>query len=207
MKQLVMLAGCAVVLSGLAGCQKPAQTTPPIAPAPPRGGVEVIIEGGGEFPQFLVGRWKADDYRWEFVFEPNGTISSMVLNMGGVEIIPGQTRTVPTRGGGEAIFEPGLWTVQYSPQNRELTVEIIMDHIHFEMGPQLLEGTRTDMFAGEVSEDGKIWRGDWFNFPDYIAHTSTGPKRLTISQEEESYIGIIIFRKIEEEDQLPGSAQ
>ena len=172
----------------------------------PGGRVEVVIKGDGEFPEFLVGRWKADDYRWEFVFEPNGMISSMVLEMG-VEIIPGQTRTAPTRGGGEAIFEPGLWTVQYDPEFRELTVEIVMDNIHFEMGPRLLEGIRTDMFVGEVSEDGKIWRGDWFNFPDYIAHTSTGPKRLTISQEEESYIGIITFRKIEEENQLPGSAQ
>ncbi len=172
-----------------------------------KNGVKVIIEGGGEFPQSLVGRWKADDYYWQFVFEPNGTISSMVFNMGATEVIPGRTATFPTKGGGEATFKPGPWTVRYNPQFRELTVEIIMDYIHFEMGPGLLEGKRKDVFIGEVSEDSKVWRADLFNFPDYIAYTSTGPKRLTISQEAESYTGIITFRKIEEENQLPGSIQ
>jgi hypothetical protein len=41
--------------------------------------VEVAVEGGGQFPEFLTGKWKADEGGWEFVFEPNGTISSAVI--------------------------------------------------------------------------------------------------------------------------------
>jgi hypothetical protein len=186
MKWLIALFGCVFLLFG--GCQEPGRN---------KSRVEVIIEGSEEFPDFLVGRWKANDYGWEFVFEPDGMISSAVISMGEVEIIPGQTTTLPTRGGGKAIFKPGLWTVQYSPLSRELAVEIVMDYIHFEMGPSLLEGKRTDMLVGEVSEDGKTWRADWFSLPDYMAY-ATETKRLTVSPEE-SFIETITFEKLEEQ--------
>ena len=180
--------GCVIVLFALTGCQGLGREN--------KRAVEVIIEDGGQFPQSLSGRWKADDYLWQFVFEPDGTISSMVFNMGEVEIIPGRTTTVPTRGGGEAIFKPGLWTVQYAPEFRDLTVEIVMDYIHFEMGPNLLEGKAKDVFIGEVSQDGKTWRADWFGFPDYMAYTSQ-TKRLTVTPEE-SFIGTLTFEKLQE---------
>jgi len=35
--------------------------------------VEVVIDGDGRFPGFLVGRWRADKGGWEIVFEPDGT--------------------------------------------------------------------------------------------------------------------------------------
>jgi hypothetical protein len=194
MKRLIVLFGCVFLLFG--GCQEPGRK---------KNAVEVIIKDGGEFPQFLVGKWKADNYAWEFVFEPDGTISSMVLNMGEVEMIPGQTATIPTRGGGKGIFKPGPWTVQYSSKSRELAVEIVIDYIHFEMGPHLLEGKRTDVFIGEVSEDGKTWRADWFNFPDYMAY-ATETKRLT-ADPEESFINTITFEKLEEQKQLPSLSQ
>lgn len=186
MKRLLVLLGCVVLL--LSGCQGFSRDK--------KKPVEVIIEDGGEFPQFLVGRWKNDKYRWQFVFEPDGVISSAVINMGEVEIIPGQTTTLPTRGGGKAIFKPGLWMVQYDPQFRDLTVEIVMDYIHFEMGPDLLEGKAKDVFIGEVSQDGKTWRADWFSIPDYMAYTSQ-TKRLTATPEE-SFIGTITFEKLQE---------
>jgi hypothetical protein len=194
MKRLIVLFGCVFLLFG--GCQGLSRN---------KSGVEVIIEGGGEFPASMVGRWKGDDYHWEFVFERDGTISSMIFNMGAVEIIPGRTTTIPTKGGGKAIFKPGPCTVQYSPSSRELAVEIVMDYIHFEMGPDLLEGKRTDMLVGEVSEDGEVWRADWFSIPDYTAH-ATETKRLTIDPEE-SLIGTITFEKLEEQEQLPSSTQ
>ena len=187
-KKVLVLVLLAYSLSVITGCQELSRDK--------KKAVEVIIEGGGEFPQFLVGRWKTDKYRWQFVFEPDGTISSAVLNMGGIEIIPGQTTTLPTRGGGEAIFKPGLWMVQYDPQFRELTVEIVMDYIHFEMGPSLLEGKAKDVFIGEVSQDGKTWRADWFGFPDYMAYTSQ-TKRLTVTPEE-SFLGTLTFEKLQE---------
>jgi hypothetical protein len=195
MKQSIVLFGCVFLLLG-GGCQEHNRN---------KSGVEVIIEGGGEFPQFLVGRWKNDYYAWEFVFEPNGTISSAVISMGEVEIIPGQSKTVPTISGGKAIFKPGLWTVQYDPELRELTVEIVMNYIHIEMGQDLLEGKITDTLAGEVSEDGKTWQADWFSFPDFMAYT-TETKRLTVTPEE-SFVGTITFEKLEEQKQLPSSTE
>lgn len=191
MKQLVVLVVCWVLLLELIGCQNPARTA-----ASPVSGVEVIIEGGGEFPEFLIGRWRGNRGAWEFVFEPDGTISSAVVGPGEVRIVPGHSKTVPMKMGGKGIYEPGLWTVQYSPLSRELTVEVVMDYVHLEMGPNLLEGKRTDVFAGEVSEDGRTWRAEWFSLPDYIAYTPE-PKRLTY-EPDESFVGAIIFEKIEE---------
>ena len=87
MKQLVVFAGFAVLLLGLWGCQNA------------HSGVEVIIEGGGEFPEFLVGVWKADKNGWEFVFEPDGSISSAVISFGRVRMKPGEVTTVPMKMG------------------------------------------------------------------------------------------------------------
>jgi hypothetical protein len=187
MKQLSVLFGCVIVLFALTGCQEFCRN---------KSGVEVIIEGGGQFPQFLVGKWKADDYGWQFVFEPNGTIVSAVIGMGEAEIIPGQTATFPTISGGKAVFKPGLWTVQYDPQFRELTVEILMDYIHFEIGKDLLEGKSKDLFIGKVSQDGNFWRADWFSFPDYMAYASQ-TKRLTVTAEQ-SFAGTLTFKKLQE---------
>ena len=162
MKQLVVLAGCVVVLSGLSGCRKPAQTTPPVS------GVEVIIDGGGEFPEFLVGIWKADKHGWEIVFEPDGTISSVVISLGRVRIKPGQVTEVPMEPGGRGVFEAGQWTVQYSPDDRELAVEIVVDDFHIDMGSRGLKGHGSDWFVGPVSEDWQMWQVEWFTFPEYI---------------------------------------
>jgi hypothetical protein len=187
MNKILVLLGCAVLL--FSGCQEFSRN---------KNAVEVIIEDGSQFPQFLVGRWKANAHGWQFVFEPNGTISSAVISMGEVEIIPGQTATFPTRGGGEAVFKPGLWTVQYDPQFRELTVEVVFDYIHFEMGPDLLEGKSRDVFVGEVSQDGKTWQADWVSFPDYMAYASQ-TRRLTTTPEESLAGAVTItFEKLQQ---------
>lgn len=189
MKQrFFVLLGLVFALSILTGCEGWSRN---------KSGVEVIIEGGGEFPQSLAGRWKANESGWEFVFEPDGRISSAVISMGRTEIIPGQSKTVQMKMGGKGIYEPGLWTVRYYPLSRELLVEIVMDYIHLEFGPSLLEGKRTDVLWGEVSEDGKIWRAEWFNFPDYIAYTPE-PKRLTNVDPDDAFVKTLIFEKFEE---------
>jgi len=187
MKQLLVLAGC-VLLLGLSGCQKAGRAGK---------GVEVVIEDGGRFPEFLVGRWKANRIAWEFVFEPDGAISSAVVGPGHVEMVPGEPVTFPAKNGGENVYEPGLWTVQYSPVNRELAVEIVMDHIHMEKGPIVIEGKSKDMFVGEVSEDGRTWQTDWFSFPDHTFYTPE-PRRITFDPNK-SLLGTIIFKKFEEQ--------
>ena len=196
MKQAFSVMFClASVLLILMGCGETANRT---LNSEGESSVEVIIEGGGKFPKYLAGRWKAEDHGWEFVFEPDGTISSAVIGLGHADIIPGQTRTIPTRGeGGDAIFTPGLWAVHYSPANRELTLEIVMDHIHFPMGKSLLEGKSKDVFIGEVSKNSKFWQAEWYGMPDYIAYVPE-PRRMT-KDPNEIYPVFLTFEKIEGE--------
>jgi hypothetical protein len=134
-------------------------------------GVEVIIDGDGQFPDFLVGKWKAEAGVWEIVFEPDGAISSAVVSIGRVRLKPGQVTTVPMQLGGKGVFEPGLWTVQYSQEQRQLIVEIAIERFHVELGDSVLKGRTRDFFIGSVSGDGQSWWADRFSYPEYIADT------------------------------------
>lgn len=192
MKQLLVLFGCAVVLLVLAGCQGPVG-----GPAPRSGVVEVIVEGGGEFPESLSGRWKDEKRGWEFVFEPDGTISSAVIDSGFIEVIPSeQVATIPMRMGGKAVYKLGRWTVQYSPGSRELAVEVVVDDFHIDMGRNALEGHSTDWFIGPVSEDLQTWQAEWHSFPKYIALTPE-PGELAVDPNENPR-EILTFKKTDD---------
>ena len=168
MRWLLVLAGCAV-LAALVGCHSGGGD---------KSGVEVIIEGGGEFPEMLAGGWK-NRGGWEIVFARDGKISSAVVIIGKVRIEPGRTTVVPMKMGGEGTYEPGLWTVQYTPSTRELMVEIVVERINLEMGDGVLAGNLRDVFAGEVSEDYSQWRATWISFPEYVAYTPE-PRELPV---------------------------
>jgi len=162
MKQLLVLAGCAVILSGLTGCQK-ANT-----------GVNVVIEGGGKFPKSLAGTWKDDKYDWEFVFRPDGTISSAVIDAGKIRVNPvRKTATASLEGWGDAVYELGPWTVQYSPANRELAVQVVVEHYYIKMDEEgrAMKGHSTDWFIGPVSADSKTWEADWYTWRKTILLT------------------------------------
>ena len=131
----------------------------------------VIVEGGGEFPSLLAGRWTAQEHGWEFEFEPGGRLSSAIISLGRVRVVPGQTTTVPTRSGDQAVFTPGPWTVHYVPSTKELTVRITMDHMRVEMAGNLVEGSSTDVFVGPVDTLGRTWQTQWTTFTRYVAHT------------------------------------
>jgi hypothetical protein len=133
--------------------------------------VQAIVEGGGAFPGSLAGRWKAQQHGWEFEFEPDGRISSAVISLGRVRVVPGKTTTMPTRSGDQAVFTPGRWTVLYTPSTRELTVKITMDHVRVEMAGNIVEGTSTDTFVGPIAATGRTWQAQWTTFTQYVAHT------------------------------------
>lgn len=133
--------------------------------------VTVVIEGGGRFPASLAGRWKADQHGWEILFTESGSIASAVISMGRVPVRPGQKATVPTRSGGQGVFDPGLWTVHYAPSTKQLTVRIVMDYVRVEMGGNTLEGKSTDVFAGTVSGAEGTWQAQWTTFTNYTATT------------------------------------
>ncbi|MHC4658282.1 MAG: hypothetical protein ACYS83_03775 [Planctomycetota bacterium] len=182
MKQLLLLVGCAVILSAFAGCQTP------------NSGVDVVIEGGGPFPKSLAGTWKADEHGWEFVFEPDGTISSAVIDNGMVRVTPSETvATIPLKDGGKGTYKLGEWTVRYSPGDRELAVEVVVDHFHLDMKTFGLKGHSTDWFVGPVAADSETWKAERFTFPKYIALTPE-PSELPVDPNHNP-VATMVFRK------------
>jgi hypothetical protein len=168
MKHIVAASLCLVSLVALTGCQSSSGAA--------SSALSVQIEGQGQFPLAIAGRWKADRDGWEFEFAPDGRILSAVLSLGRVKIEPGKAVTVPTKGGGEGVFEPGDWTVHYVPGDGELTVKIGMDHVRVEMGGNTLEGAATDTFTGIISPADGVWQVNWTTLSDYTVHTPEGLK-------------------------------
>ena len=156
----------ALLICGLAtamtGCRQPLERQP--------SSVQVVVDGG-EFPASLAGRWQAEQHGWEFVLEPGGRISSAVISLGRVRVVPGRTTTVPTKSGSQAVFTPGAWIVHYVPATRELTVRITMAHVRVEMAGNIVEGSSTDVFEGPVSPAGDTWQVQWTTFTKYTGHT------------------------------------
>ncbi|HIJ71953.1 MAG TPA: hypothetical protein HPP87_11415 [Planctomycetes bacterium] len=182
MKRLVFISLTFLIV--LSACQETGQyvKTP--------GNLEVVVEDGAEFPEFLVGKWEADKDGWAFIFEPDGKIFVARISMGRTEIVPGKVKILPTHGGGQATYVPGDWSVIYSPAYRELTVDLVMNFVRVEMGDQALQGKERNIISGTVSEDGKLWRTVVSNFPEYEGF----PNR----PEDLPYLREVNFVKVEE---------
>ena len=189
MKQIVPLLLCSLSVFSHSGCHSPAESPP---------AVEVIIDGDGQFPDFLVGTWKADSGGWEIVFEPNGTISSAVVSLGRVRMKPGQVTTVPMKLEGKGVFEAGPWAVQYSPEQRELVVEIAIASFRVELGDSVVKGRTLNIFAGSISADGRSWWANRFSFPEYVADTKKyRDHKLTVEANDNPPEGLL-FQKVSE---------
>ena len=189
MKLSAAIITCCLVLSLLSGCQDPGR------------GVEVIITGDGQFPDELVGKWVDEKEDWEFVFEPDGRISTSVIALGKVRIVPGEVTRFPTRFGGKGIFEPGLWTVTYHPESRELAVEVVIEHFLQDVGNQSIEGSTPELLVGPVSADGSRWDVDLFTSGKMEALIYDGwtliERKELFSFDEPSFRGTLIFTKEE----------
>ena len=140
-------------------------------------GVEVNIGGDGGCPQELAGVWKTG--AWEIVFEADGSISSVVLPLGRTRMVPKEPTMIPMKLGGKGVYEPGVWSVDYMPQSRELTVEIVVKRFYLEMGDNMLKGKLRYLLSGQVSEDYKVWYCTTVSFPKYTAYTPE-PKELPV---------------------------
>jgi hypothetical protein len=162
MRQFTFLITCIFFAGVSAGCRSTANV---------QDGVEVTVDGGGRFPAFLVGTWKAEQGGWEFTFEPDGEISAATVSIGRAKLRPGRTTIVPMQMGGRGVYKPGPWSVQYSPKQRQLIVEIAIEHFRVTLGDDVIEGRTRDFFVGSVSTDGKSWWADRLSFPEYTVNT------------------------------------
>jgi len=158
--------------------------------------VQVNIIGNDPFPPPLVGRWKDQQKSWEFVFETDGAISSVVSPpLGWATIVPGKTTIIPMKMGGKGVLQPGQWTLQYDPDTRELSVEVIVEKLHKEVGGGILEGSIRDIFIGRISDDYKQWQATWISFPKYVAYI---PERHELPVDPNDTITELLFEKVTE---------
>jgi hypothetical protein len=189
MKWIAPLLLCCLSILSCSGCHSSAESPP---------AVEVVIDGDGQFPDSLVGTWRADSGGWEIVFEPDGTISSAVVSLGRVRMKPGQVTTVPMKLGGKGVFEAGPWAVQYSPEQRQLVVEIAIASFRVELGDSAVKGRTLNIFAGSVSADSRMWWANRFSFPEYVADTKKYRDfRLTVDPND-NRPEELLFRKVSE---------
>lgn len=160
--------------------------------------VTVTVEGGAPFPAALAGRWQADQDGWEFLFEPDGQIPSVVLSLGRVPISPGHTTTTDTVDGSEATFTPGPWAVHYDPDTRTLTVTLAMEHIRIPMEENVLEGSSTDTFSGPLSPDLSTWQVEWTTFTRYTARLGDVITVNLSTDEEYGETKSLVFERTED---------
>ena len=168
------------------GCQKPTQKL-----------VEVLIEGDGQFPPELVGTWKADGKSgWEIVFEPNGSIASAVIPLGKTRLVPGEKTIVPMKMEGKSVYKPGQWTVQYSPADNMLFVEIVLENFHIEIGDGYIDGNSRNIVAGVVDMENEQWNTVWTLFRKAIANTPKTPNFDLSTHPEYGESKDIVFHKV-----------
>lgn len=185
MKQLLMVGFALLLLSAL-GCQN--NDLP-----------EVIVAGEPQFPGFLAGRWRAYKAGWEFVLEPDGTITSAVIDNGLVQVDPRKKiAEAELAEEGKGVYHLGDWPVQYSPAERELSVEVVVDHFDLDMGDWKMEGHSRDLFVGPVSEDVEIWTAQWFSFTETRAFSKEkeGEEVIFGPGDSESLVDTLVFEKV-----------
>jgi len=172
MKQLLVLIWCCVFLLVPAGCkdtgkQDRGSEETVVEPVPPRGEVEVVVEGNGEFPEFLVGVWQAqmEQGEWAFKFEPDGSISKIAHSLAGwVDVVEDRVYLEGPEPGTYATFAMGPCEANYDMKTRELRVTIILAYYQLVLPQEQSEGSAYDFFIGPVSEDGKRWTASWQHF-------------------------------------------
>lgn len=191
MKRLVILIGCVFLLLG--GCQKVSRNN-----------------NGSEFPRSLAGAWEANKDNmnyWRIVFKPDGTISSVVVPLGEYEVRPNRTTKTKGPDGEPGFIDAGDFDAYYNPKSRELTADIKLKRFYLDLGAHgVINGSWEFLITGEVSEDGKTWAADWFNFTDIAAllHDPNSPKnKPTLKEAAKLHIGLdeeegehLIFAKV-----------
>lgn len=119
----------------------------------------------GQFPEFLVGKWKAADanlYKWGFAFEKDGTVSAMrnFLDMY-IEVAEGGAYEQAPDANVDKASTLGPVEAGFDPNGQILTVKVVTTYFMLHAYDQTIEGNSVDTFAGPVSQDGLIWNAEW----------------------------------------------
>ncbi len=172
MKRLMIWGACASVLLWIYGCQ-----------GHPEG-------GGGKtpLPPEVAGTWQARDSLWKIVLNPDGTVSSAVVDMGNVEVRPNETSKTEMKDGQFSTYKAGDYIAEYTPATRELYVSVEMESIHVVYLDNVVDGNSVDRFVGPVSQDGKTWIADWIKLFDYGPRFPQDPNH--------TYQGPVTFEKV-----------
>jgi hypothetical protein len=182
MNKTLALLSCFIFVLALAGC---GQQNGKMSSQPQLEGET----GEDVLPEFLVGVWEADEFRWGFKFERDGSISKLIHTMG-MRINVGEGGYYEEGAdGSNAMYAMGPCEASYDPNTRELDVKIVLDYFRMEFPTGSLEGKSIDYFTGVVSEDGEIWEVEWRNYgwldganppdPNLI---EANPQKLTFSK-------------------------
>jgi hypothetical protein len=186
MKQLVVLAGCAVFLLGIAGC---GQQSEKISGQPQLESKETKDD---VFPEFLVGVWRADRFNWAFKFEEDGSILRLEHMLAGK--VKMEEEGVYMEGPDEgtfAVFVMGPCEAKYDPNSRRLSVKVTLEKFLMRLPQGDLEGRQEDYLDGPVSKDGKTWTVDWRCYSWLEGATPPDPNLV------EAYPERLIFSKLD----------
>jgi hypothetical protein len=177
--------GFVLLFLGVAGCQNDKTVQ--------------VLAGDQGFPESLAGQWRAYRAGWEFVMEPDGTITSAVIDNGLARVDPRKkTAEAELADGGKGFYQLGEWVVQYSPDGRELSITVVVDYLHLDMGDWGMKGNSRDLFVGPVSEDWQNWTAQWFSFSEITAFSTEkdGEEVVFTPDEVESLVDTLVFDKI-----------
>ena len=157
MKQLVVLVGCAVLLTGLAGCRSAGKE------------VKVTTAEDNRFPQFLVGTWRAENEKWELTFSSDGSILTIRHPFVTVPISLAEGGAYEEgREGAYSVYVMGPCTARYQPDESELKVKITIDYFQVVLPVGTAEGKMVEYLTGPVSEDRTTWTAEWVNYVELV---------------------------------------
>ena len=115
-----------------------------------------------KIPDFIVGRWKAEQEQCEFVFDSNGVVAFKNFIGHYIETEEGGSYEAG-RADSYVMSVLGPVDVIYDPNTRELNVAIITEYFRMEILDGLIEGKSKDEFFGQITKDGKTWHSTWNN--------------------------------------------
>jgi hypothetical protein len=143
-----------------------------------------------KIPKVMVGIWEArigdSDDKWAFKIEPDSSIPKLIHPLAGPINVKegGYENEGPDPNTFEA-YIMGPCKSSFDSTSGIFTVHIVLDGFTIKLPQGELTGTSDDYFKGKISEDGKIWKADWFNYgtlegasPPDVNYVNANPQKL-----------------------------